>query len=277
MSDARRRPPSVSPARRRLGTVMVGVAVVGVVVAAVGTVLGWQFVGRLDDSSSDSLAVTIETLDTVDDTIVLAGDIFVATTTALETAAATLDAVAASFDDADGVVAEIDDLVEVVGPTLDEATTGLRQLGAVGDGIDALLEGLDDLPLTPNYDPVTDLGASIRQIADVLEPLPAAFDGTDDDLDDFGASIGELRADVAQLSTDLDTVVAELEATEGITDQYRRNVRDARGVAVDTRDGLGGDVAWIRVVLMIGGVNFGVAQVVPFWIGRRLRRGDALA
>ncbi|BAN00942.1 hypothetical protein [Ilumatobacter coccineus] len=264
-----------SPAGRRLGNVMVGIAIVGVLVAAVGTVLAWQFVGRLDDSSSESLTVTIDTLDTVDDTIVLAGDVFDATSAALDTAATTLDAVAASFDDADGVVTEIDELVEVVGPSLGDATTSLRQLAAVGDAIDGLLEGLDDLPLTPNYDPDTDLGTSIRQIADVLEPLPEAFDGTADDLDDFGTSIGRLRRDVSQLSIDLDTVVDELEATEGLADQYRRNVRDARAVAVDTRDGLGDDVGWLRVVLVIGGINFGLAQLVPFWIGRRLRRGDA--
>ena len=51
---------------------MIGVGTVGVVVAAFGTVAGWIFVDQIATASDDSLEVTVQTLDAVDDTIDLA-------------------------------------------------------------------------------------------------------------------------------------------------------------------------------------------------------------
>ena len=78
--------------QRRAGRVMLGVAAVGVFVALVGGVLGWQFVGRLDSTGGETLEVTVETLDTLSDTIDLADGVLGATVAALDSVGVTLEA-----------------------------------------------------------------------------------------------------------------------------------------------------------------------------------------
>ena len=261
-----------STTRRRLGTVMILVAVVGVIVAAVGTVVAWRLVGDLNSSSRDSLDATIETLDTVENSIELADSVIVATTATLDTAAATLTAVSASFADASGVIDEIDTLTESVGPALDQTAKTLRQLQGVGSTIDDALEDLDDLPFAPNYDGGAGLGPTIAQLAEDIEPLPVEFASASTELDGFGASITTLTQDVQQLSTDVRIVSAELNGTDVLIASYKSNISDARQAAVEARDGLTGNVGFLRILLVIGGINLAVAQVVPFWLGRALRR-----
>ena len=48
---------------------MIGLRIAGVVVAVFGMIVGWIFVGQIATASDDSLDVTVQTLDAVDDTI----------------------------------------------------------------------------------------------------------------------------------------------------------------------------------------------------------------
>ncbi|WP_420451458.1 hypothetical protein [Ilumatobacter sp.] len=258
--------------RRRLGTVMIVVAVVGVVVAAVGTVVAWQFVGALDDSSRQSLDATIDTLDTVDDSIDLAESVLTATTATLETAGATLEAVSASFQDASGVVDEVDDLTETVGPALDQTVVTLRQLESVASTIDSALESFSDIPFAPSYDGGNEFGSTIAELAAGIEPLPQQFEDASTDLDAFSTSIDELTSDVTRLADDVGDVIVELEGTDELIGSYRTNIDDARDVAIDARDELSVNVSFIRLLLVVGGINLAVAQIVPFWLGRFLIR-----
>ncbi|MEP4648776.1 MAG: hypothetical protein ABJ314_01220, partial [Ilumatobacter sp.] len=65
--------------RRTVGRVMIAVAAVGVVVALVGSVVAWQLVGSLDDSSRQTLDVTIDTIDSIEASLDLAAGVLLAT------------------------------------------------------------------------------------------------------------------------------------------------------------------------------------------------------
>lgn len=258
--------------RRGLGGTMIAIAAVGVVVALVGTVVAWQLVGRLDDSSRQTLTVTIQTIDSIEDSLDLAADVITATTDSVDAAAESLDALDESFDAATGVVGEIDDLTEIVGPTLEEAGASLRQLEGVGNGIDDLLGDLSSIPFGPDYDPERGLGETIGDVATELEALPAEFEQTSNDLDTFETSIDELQVEIAVLASSVGEVSAELEGSDTIIDQYRTNLADARSIAVVTRDDLDSNVGLMRLILLIGGLNLALGQIVPFWLGRSLLR-----
>lgn len=249
---------------------MLGVAAVGLVVALVGTVVAWQLVGQLNSSTRRSLEVTIDTIDSVEATIEVADEVLAATTETVATASTTLTALGSSFDTATGVVAEVDDLTMVVGPALEDAGSALGELEAVGTGIDNVLGGLSDIPFGPDYDPEQGLGETIGEIAATLENLPAEFEETSSNLDEFTMSLDELEAEVVTLAADMEEVSGTLEGSDELVDQYRENIAEARTVAIDTRDGLDSDVTLMRVVLLIGGLNLAVGQIVPYWIGRSL-------
>lgn len=249
---------------------MVGVAAVGLVVSLVGTIVAWQLVGQLNSSTRRSLDVTIETIDSVEATIEVADGVLGASTDTVASAASTLTAVADSFETSTDVIGEIDDLTEVVGPALEDAGAALGELEQLATRVDDVLGGLSQIPFGPDYDPEKGLGEAIGEVATTLEGLPAEFDDTSADLDEFSTSLVELEAEVVALATDVQEVSNQLDGSDVLVDQYRENITDARAVAVDTRDGLDRDVAWMRIVVLIGGLNLAIGQIVPYWIGRSL-------
>ena len=263
---------AIGTRRRRAGRVMIGVGVVGVFVAIVGTIVGWQFLGQINSSTGDSLTVTIDTIDSIDDSIDLVDGVLSSSADAIETTASTLDAVVSSFEESAGVIDSIQTLTDIVGPALGDAATNLRSLEGVADGVDSLLRGLSNIPFAPSYDSDNALAPAIGDLADDLAALPEEFATTSEEIDGFATSIDELTAEVDQLSLDISDVTAELDGRDALIRQYRSNIADARAVAVDTRDGLDDDIGLLRLLLVLGGLNFGVGQIVPFWVGRNLIR-----
>jgi len=196
--------------------------------------------------------------------------VITSTTESVDAAAATLDTLDQSFESASGVIGEIDDLTTVVGPTLDDAASTLRQLEGVGDGIDSILEDLSSIPFAPDYDPERGLGETIGDLATEIGALPDEFEQTSNDLMTFEADLAALQAEVSALASAVGDVSVELEGSDSIIAGYRTNLADARSVAVAARDDLGTDVGLMRVILLIGGINLAISQIVPFWLGRSL-------
>lgn len=255
---------------RRAGQVMVAVAIVGFLVTIAGTVVAWRLVGEINASTRDTLNVTIETIDSVENSIELADQVLAASVDTIATGAETLATVAESFTAANAVVAEIDDLATTVGPSLDEAATTLRQLEGVGTTIDELLGGLSSIPFAPDYRPERELGETLGELAAGIEELPGEFAQTSQDLQSFNGTLDELEREILRLSGDITEVSSRLDASDEIIDGYRQNIIDARAVAVSTRDDLDTDVTLMRILLVVGGITLAIGQIVPYWIGRGL-------
>ena len=94
---------------------MIALGAVGVIVAVFGVVVGWIFVGQIATASDDSLEVTVQTLDAVDDTIDLAEEVLVSTVDSVDALAGTVTAVSASFQ---AGTAAIDDIATIEPPPL---------------------------------------------------------------------------------------------------------------------------------------------------------------
>lgn len=249
---------------------MIAVGAVGVVVALAGTVVAWQLVGNLDDSSRQTIDVTIETIDSIEDSLDLAARVITSTAESVDAAAASLDALDESFESASGVIGEIGDLTTIVGPTLEDAATTLGELEGVGDGIDSILEDLSSIPFGPDYEPERGLGETIGDLATEIGALPEVFEQTSNDLTTFEADLAALQTEVNTLASAVGDVSAELDGSDDIIAGYRTNLADARMVAVTTRNELGSDVGMMRLILLIGGINLAISQIVPFWLGRSL-------
>ncbi len=254
----------------RVGRILSIISVVGVLVAVGGTITAWRLIGELNASTRDTLDVTIGALDSVENSIDLAEQVLLATTDSIDTASATLDALAESFEAGTGVVDEIDDLTTTIGPTLTDAGVTLRQLEDVGSTIDDLLGDLSSIPFAPDYQPERELGESIGAVADEIEKLPAEFEQTSEDIDGFETALDDVQLQIRALATDIDAVNRSLDETGPLITDYRRNIDDARIVAVTTRDDLDGSVTLMRLFLVLGGIVFAIGQLVPFWYGREL-------
>jgi methyl-accepting chemotaxis protein len=257
-------------ATRRAGTLMIALGVVGALVAMFGTVVGWIFVGQLANASDDSLAVTIQTLDAVDDTIDLADDVLVSTADGITALAGTLTAVSASFDSGTQAIDDIAGLAGTIGPSLENASGTVRTLEKIGGDIDTLLTALSSLPIGPDYNPQAGLGETLGTLADTLDELPGQLEDTATSLTGFTDSAVELQQQLDDLAGSVQSISDDLADTGSIVDQYRKSVADARALALETNSDLSTGVILMRILLVVGGITLLLGQIVPLWLGRSL-------
>jgi len=255
-------------AQRRAGRLMVGVGFTGALLAVVGSITAWLFVGELHDATDESLAVTVETLDSIDDTIDLADDVLGSTTDVVAAVAGTLESLSGSFDTATTAIDDVAGLAESLGPSLDEATSTTRTLEEIGAEIDRALVAVSSLPIGPDYDPESGLGETFGRLTAALEPIGENLSTTATSLTEFTDSAGELSERLATLTDSVQGVSADLADSDLLVDQYRARVAEARALAVDTRADLGDDVRLMRLLIAIGGLTLLIGQIVPLWVGR---------
>jgi hypothetical protein len=260
--------------RRRIGQIMIVVAGAGLVVAFIGAVAGWQMVGQLDRNSRRSLDVTVQTLDSFDDSITVAESVLNGTAATLQDVESSLAAVKGSFDASTDVATSVTELSGVLAPSLEDTLVALRQLEEVGATIDTVLGDLSSLPLGPSYAPDSGLGATFGRIADDLEPLPQALRTTAGDLDAFQTALEGLRRDVDELSSSVAEVNAAIAGTDEVIASYRRNVADARRLTESAGDDLESNGGMARLLVVLGALVFAGGQIVPWWIGRQLLAGS---
>ncbi len=249
---------------------MIALGAVGVIVAVFGVVVGWIFVGQIATASDDSLEVTVQTLDAVDDTIDLAEEVLVSTVDSVDALAGTVTAVSASFQAGTAAIDDIASLADTLGPSLADAGDTVRTLERVGGQVDGVLEAVSSLPVVPAYDSENGLGATFGTLADTLEELPGQLETTSASLTDFTDNAGALQAELDQFAEAVGTVGTDLGDTGTLIDQYRASVADARALALGTKDHLDLSVALMRILLVVGGITLLLGQVVPLWLGRSL-------
>ncbi len=249
---------------------MIGVGIAGMLIAVFGMIVGWIFVGQLANASDDSLDVTLQSLDAIDDTIDLADNVLVSTTEGITALAGTLTAVSGSFDSGTQAIDDIAGLADTVGPSLEDAAVTVRSLERIGDNIDSVLSALSSLPLTPDYDSSAGLGDTFGQLAGTLEELPGQLSTTATSLTEFTGSAGDVQQRLDELAGSVESISDDLGDTGALVDQYRASVADARALALEANNNLSTGVVLMRILLILGGITLLLGQVVPLWLGRSL-------
>jgi len=256
--------------QRRLGWLMIAAALVGMVAAVLGVVVAWRLLSGIDTATTDSLAVTVDALDSIEDTIDVADGTVTATSDALSELEVTLSTLADSLDTGGDVVADTASLTGTAAPALADATITLRQMEAIGSRIDSFLAGVASIPFTPDYDQEAGLGATFGRLADDIEPLDDEFAATARSLETFEGSLAELRTDVDDLVITIGRVNTELTEGEDLLAQYRTNVSEARTVANQSLADISQDQSTLRLLVMLAAVAFALAQLAPLWLGLNL-------
>ena len=260
-----------SPRRRlRAGRFMRWLAVFGVLTALGGAITGWQLMGQIDTTLSDSLEITGESLLTLEETIVLADDILGSVDEALVATEGALRAVVDSTDDAAVVITSIESLIGEISPSLTNVESTLRDLSDIGSTIDGVLEQLDNIPFGPDYDPQRPLGEQLDRLADDIEPIVGSLDDAAPSLEGLAASSDDLETEVAALADAIGVVNTELQSSGVLLDSYLDTAQRAQVVAATADDDLGAEMTRARAFLVLAALLVAVGQIVPWWIGNEL-------
>ncbi len=261
--------------QRGVGWLMMTVSLVGVVAAVTGVIVAWRLLAGLNTATADTLAVTVDALDSISDTIDVADGTVAATSEALTELEGTLSTLAVSLGSGADVIADTGQLTETAAPALADATVTLRQVESLGERIDSFLAAVANIPFTPDFDPEDGLGASFGRLADDIDPLDEELAATARSLEVFEGSLSDLRSDVDALVVTIGEVNEELASGEELLVGYRTDVARAREVALASQVDLRQDQTALRWLILVAGLAFAAAQAVPLWLGVSLLTAPA--
>jgi DNA repair ATPase RecN len=253
---------------------MIAIAVLGLVVSLVGTVVGWQLVGDLDRGVGQSLELTGEVLVTVDESFTIAEDALEILTAGVDEAESAVRSLSRSLEEGEDALASATALTGgEIADALESVERSLPDVEAAANAIDDALRTLDALPLPFDYDPERPLGDTIGDLRTDLRELP-------DELREQAAQVElmsqELSAATAGARATADAL-AQLEdrlgaASELIAD-YVLSTGDARALVDEQREVLATSVRRARALVLAFGLMFALSQFVPLYLGLGLAGG----
>lgn len=259
---------------RTAGRIMVVTAAVGLVVAVVGTVVAWRLVGQVGGAVDESLAITDESVDTIEDTIVVAGQVVDDVGAALGALDDVLVQLRDGTRDVEPVLGDVEDLTTDVPTALSAFQDTLDRVAGAAGEVDAILVQLARLPLAPSYDPETTLSAQLDQLSDDLDPVIETLAASGDDLAALRVTTSELRAELGGLTSDVRALVTRMDESSALIDRYQAQAGRAGDLVDGSRDDLDGSVTAMRVLVILGGLVFAAGQLVPLWVGSGLLSSD---
>jgi hypothetical protein len=260
--------------RRRFGRVLQAIAVFGAVAAVVITASLWRFVGDLDRNLEQSLVIGEDASTTLIETLDVADEVVDSVDAGLVSLGATLRTIEQLIGDSGGVAASTASLAAALPESFDDVDAALATVESLSGAIDAALRGASRIPLGPDYDPAVPLPDAVGNLRDAFEPIGAELDEIAVELDAFAEGSVDLADEVTGVGDELERTRLALSDSRALLDQYRVSARDARDLAISSRTDLDRSLTWARVAAVLIGLVIASAQVVPWWLGARLRRAD---
>ena len=260
----------VSPRTR---TVLRSIAVLGLVVAVVGTVIVWQFLGDLEHNTERSLLIGEEAATTLVDTVDVADEVVQGLDEGLATLESTFQALDLVITSTVDVASSTASLAGELPAQLEEIDRGFASLQSIGETVDSTLSALSDIPFGPDYDPEGSFTDSIREIRASMEPLQEDLAAIATELSTFADGSGGLQRQLSSLAADVDRTRAALDGTDSLLDRYRDTAEEARQLAASSRPDLADSMNATRWVVVLVALLIAVSQVIP-WVVADLRRSD---
>ena len=259
-------------ADRRAGAVMRAIAVVGVVVALLATVVVWRFLTDLDTNLDQSLVIGEEAAATLVDTIDVADEVVTNLDDGLDTLDRTLVTVSSTTSDTGGVASSAAEIAGRLPSSFDDVDAALARVESLSGTIDSALRTASRIPLGPDYDPETPLPEAVADVRAAFQPIGADLEELSTRLDDFAGGTDQLAVDLDDVRSDVEGTRASLADSQALLDRYRETAMRAQTLARTSRDDFGGSLRWTRIAVVLLGAFALAAQYVPWYLGGRLRR-----
>ncbi len=261
--------------RATIGRILLGIGALGVVLSVLGIVAGLRLVSGFDATLDDSISLTAEALDVVDESVEVTDGVVLALTEALGRSASTMRQLATGFGDAVAVLDATADLTEdELAASLEAVDRSLPALIDVAAVIDRTLSALSVAPFGPDYDPPERFDDSLRAIQGELAGLPTALREQARLTRDAADSLRDVQRGTAEIARDVSGLETTLREASDLLEGYSSTTASARRVVDDGAEDLDGQLALVRILLVAIGLTVAVAQVVPLAAGWLLLRPE---
>lgn len=274
--------------RKALGIVMLAVGVSGVVLSVIGTIIGQRLVTDLGQGLEANLTLTLDGLDTVNESLILTKSTVGSLSEGLATVEDTAENVSVAIDDTRPLLRQASTVTtQRVPESIEAFQEGLPALIQVAGTVDETMRTLSSfnvdrrilgIPLSfdlgVDYDPevpfdetVQELGASLEGMPEQLRSLEESMSVTDDNMRTISRNVSQIGRDLGAINED----VAEIEP---LLDEYISTITEISDSLRQVRFSVRRQLDQMRVIVTVIMVWFGLMQVAPLYLGWELFTGS---
>jgi methyl-accepting chemotaxis protein len=263
---------------------MIVAGLVGLIVGIAGIIYAPQAINNVGTTLDENLTVIALTLDTTEDTLLLAQ-------TTLGQVDAGLGTVANAVVGISGALRETTPLLDAVGKIVSEDVPNSldslqsvvpelsRAAGVVEDALTALSEfrleqtilGINlGFDLGFDYDPEQSMSDSIDGLGTSLDGMSPRLRTLQTFLDSASGDIETIGQDIEQVSDTIETLSGQLESAATLLDTFLATINELQRTIEGMRDALPQQLQIARIAVIVFMVWIGLAQLAPLYLGWEL-------
>lgn len=273
--------------RKALGWLMLAIGVSGIILSIVGVIIGRQLIDAIGASIRGNLTTTVDSLDTVRETLVLTRSTVAQLETGLETAEESASNVSTAISESRPLLTESSRIVTGDVPesieTFQESLPALIEVSAAMDNtlrtlsafrIDRSILGIPlNFDLGVDYDPEVPFDQSVRELGESLDGMPEQLRSLEQYIETTDENLLTMSEDLARLSDDLENINNTMDEVEPLINEYITIVTEVGDNARESRLLLDRQLAQAKLALTVIMIWFGLLQVAPIYLGWELVSG----
>jgi prefoldin subunit 5 len=270
--------------QRILGIIMIAIGVSGLLLSFAGLLAGHRLVDNIGAGLEANLTLTIESLDTVNETLLLSKDTVGQMNEALLAVEETADNVVIAIDDTQPLLEQASQVTtEDVPESIEAFQDTLPALTDVAATIDDTLRTLSSFgfersilgvplgfDLGIDYDPEVPFDQSVEDLGQSLEGLPEDLRSLKMHLDQTNRNLSMIGNNIDTISGNLSTINETVSEVEPLIDDYLLIVTDLSDSARQTRSFVTQQLDQVKVIVTIASIWLGLTQFAPIYLGWEL-------
>ncbi len=273
--------------RRVLGLLLLAIGISGIFLSIIGILYGIRLVDSLGDGLQANLTLTLESLDTVRETLILTKSTVAQLDTSLSTVEETANNVSVAIEETRPLLLQGSEVVtQDVPESIETFQTSMPALIEVSGAIDSTLRTLSafgvnrtilGIPLSfdlgVEYDPEVPFDQSITELGESLEGMPEDLRSLEQYINTTNDNLLIISQNIAEIGRNLEGINSSVGEIEPLIDDYILIVTDISDRTRQTRVLLDRQLDTMKLILTIIMIWFGFMQLAPIYLGWEIISG----
>jgi methyl-accepting chemotaxis protein len=272
--------------RRILGLILLLVGLSGLVLSVAGAIVGRRLVDDVVGGIDENLAITAQTLDTVEDTLILTRDTVSEVNAGLETVEISTRNLSRAVSETQPLIEQVAVVTgEDVPQSLEAIQDTIPNLAEVAGAVDETLTTLSrlrleetipivnytiDLNLGVDYQPEMRFDESIIQIGESIEGVPERLRSLQVYINVANENLTVIGDDLDQIAADLEDLNQQADQLDPLVVEYMNTTTELSDNVRLMRTNLRQQQEQIQLIVTIAMIWLGLTQLAPLYLGWEL-------
>ncbi|HEY5578326.1 MAG TPA: hypothetical protein VIL12_01415 [Acidimicrobiia bacterium] len=260
---------------RKIGSLLVGIGVSGLLTAGLVAVIGWALVGEAADDFRDVLLLSGTTLESVSATLDVGDEVLATAGEAIATGTALVGDAQGTLRSIAEVTADMEQLVtDDVPAAIDSVRVALPPLASTAAIVDTVMGALSVVGVA--YDPDVSLDDAISAIDEELAAIPPLLRAQQEPLSALQEDLLSFADRTGEVGVQFEGLSASIEESRSLVADYEAGVAEGSRLIEDALDQLHRQRRLARILVLAVAGALAISQAASLVVGWSLRKGRPL-